>query len=366
MVATGSFRTPLCDRLGITYPIFGFNHSVDVTVAICLAGGIGIYGATRQTPEEITTHLREIRARVGDRPFGVDLVLPANMPERNNREEIEQQLPTEHKEFVEHIYQKYEVGRATRPGLRSRLVRSKETARQELDAVLDSDANVFAIGVGSPPEAIARAKVSGKTIVSLCGSPKHARRALDNGADILVAQGYDAGGHTGTIGTFTLVPQIVALAGDVPVVVAGGVVTGGQIAAALAMGAQGVWCGTVWLTTSEHALEPEIVKKLLEAGPEDTVISRADSGKTLRQVRTAWSEEWAAPDAPAPLRMPYQDILVGDLLGAINEHKVVPLMHTPAGQGVAMLNEVTGVAETMHRLVRETEAALARVRSYGG
>lgn len=361
MVSTEIMHTPICERLGIRYPIFGFNHAVDVTIAVCRAGGIGVYGATRRTPEEIRTELAAIRAGVGDLPFGVDLVLPSGMPQRNNRAEIEAALPSEHRAFVEHLHGKYAVPQGAGPGMRSRFVRSEEVAARQIEAVLESDVNLFAMGVGSPPHAVAAARSAGKTLVSLVGSPKHARRVKEMGVDIIVAQGYDAGAHTGAIGTFTLAPQVLDVAGETPVLVAGGVATGRQIAAALAMGAQGVWVGTAWLFTRENQTDPIILQKLLAAGPEDTVISRADSGKTLRQVRSAWSEEWAAPDAPTPLKMPYQDILIGDLLGAIDRHKVAPLMHSPAGQGVGMFTRETTVAETMTRLVSETEEALARL-----
>lgn len=357
-------HTPICDRLGITYPIFGFNHSIDVTVEVCKAGGIGIYGATRRTPDEIRAELAEIRRRVGDRPFGVDLVLPQGMPARNNREEIEAALPDEHRAFVEYLQDRYAVPQSRGPGMRSRFVRSEEIADRQIEAVLRSDVNLFAIGVGSPPDAIAAAKASGKTIVSLVGSPKHARRVKDLAVDIIVAQGYDAGAHTGTIGTFSLLPQVVDIAGDTPVLAAGGVVTGRHIAASLAMGAMGVWVGTAWLFTRENHTDPIILDKLIAAGAEDTVISRADSGKTLRQIRTAWSDEWAAPGAPAPLKMPYQDILIGDLLGAIDQHHVAPLMHSPAGQGVGAFDQETTVAEVMAKFVSEAEAAIARMRSW--
>lgn len=176
-----------------------------------------------------------------------------------------------------------------------------------------------------------------------------------------MAQGYDAGAHTGTIGTFSLVPQIVDIAGDVPVLAAGGVATGRHVHAALAMGAQGVLLGTAWLTTSEHAMHDVLRRKLLAAGSDDTVISRADIGKTLRQIRTDWSQEWAAPGAPTPLRMPYQDILVGDLLGAIDEHAIEPLMHTPAGQSIADFNEVRNVAEVMQGIVDEARTSMAHL-----
>ena len=176
---------------------------------------------------------------------------------------------------------------------------------------------------------------------------------------MIVAQGAEAGAHTGTVGTFTLVPQIVDACGDIPVLAAGGVATGRHVAAALALGAQGVWAGTIWLTTEEHTshMAPALVDKLLAASSADTVITRSNSGKTFRQIRTSWSDEWAAEGAPAPLKMPYQDVLVGDLLGAISEHEVAPLLHSGAGQGIGYATEVQPVAAVMERLVADAEAA---------
>jgi len=347
--------------LGAKYPIFGFTHEIDVVVEVCLAGGIGVYGGTRNTPEEITEALEEISSRVGDLPFGIDLVLPKNMPEKNNREEIEAELPNAHRNFVDHLYEKYNVPRDNLPGARSRFVRSEEVARNQLDAVLRSDAKIFAMGVGSPPEMIGAAKEFGKTVLSLVGAPRHAEKALDAGADLIVAQGYDAGAHTGEIGTFSLVPQIVDLvAGRIPVLAAGGVATGRHIAAALALGAEGVWMGTPWLTTKEHNTSPKLLTQLLNANSNDTVRSRSDSGKTLRMIKSAWSEEWDAEDNPKPLQMPYHDILVGDLLGSISRHEVEPLLHQPAGQGIAFFNEVKTVRETMEVFVAEASAVLER------
>lgn len=354
-------QTRLTERLGITQPIFGFTHEPAVVAAICKAGGFGVFGATRHTPEEIAHELAWIRQQVGDLPFGVNLVLPTGMPESNDRAAIEAQLPEAHKAFVRGIQEKYAVPPASRAGMRSRFVRSEEVAHRQLEAVLRSDVNLLACGIGSPMDVIERAKATGKLVAALVGSPKHARSALAKPIDILVAQGYDAGAHTGTIGTFSLVPQIVDLAGDVPVLAAGGVATGRHVLAALAMGAQGVWMGTAWLTTSEFPMHEILREKLLAAGSDDTVISRADSGKTLRQIRSAWSEEWAAPGAPAPLKMPLQDILVGDLLGAIDEHEIRPLMHHPAGQSIAYFNEVRSVAEVMREIVDEACEGLARM-----
>ncbi|MEV0084718.1 nitronate monooxygenase [Saccharopolyspora sp. NPDC050642] len=357
-IARGALRTRLCDRFGIEYPIFAFAHSIEVVAAVTEAGGFGVWGATRNTPEEIADGLAALHARLGGKPFGVDLVLPQGMPELDDREAIEREIPAEHRAFVGDLRTRYGVPEDGQSGMRSRFVRSEQVARRQIEAVLASPVAMFAMGIGSPPETIGRAKATGKTVVSLVGTPKHARRALELGADLLVAQGYDAGAHTGTVGTFSLVPRIVDIAGDVPVLAAGGVATGRHVAASLALGAAGVWTGTAWLATREHAMEPEIVAKLLQADVDSTVISRADSGKTLRQIKTKWSEEWAADDAPAPLRMPYQDILVGDLLGAIDRHRVEPLMHSPAGQSVGYVTGVDSVAEVMSRLVAEWHAAL--------
>ena len=354
-------QTRLSKRLGIDNPIFGFTHDSAVVAAICRSGGFGVLGATRHTPEEIAHELAWIRQQVGNRPFGVNLVLPTGMPETNDRAAIEAQLPETHREFVLNLQRKYGVPAASQAGMRSRFVRSDEVAQQQLEVIMRSDVNLLACGIGSPMDVIERAKSCGKLVLALVGSPKHARSALKKPIDILVAQGYDAGAHTGVIGTFSLVPQIVDMAGDIPVLAAGGVATGRHVLAALAMGAQGVWMGTAWLTTTEYRIQDALRQKLLAAGSDDTVISRADSGKTLRQIRTAWSDEWAAPGAPSPLKMPLQDILVGDLLGAIDEHLIEPLMHYPAGQSIGYFNEVRSVSEVMRTIVDEAREGLARL-----
>ena len=358
-----NIRTSICDEYEIDLPIFGFAHSVDTVVAITNAGGLGVFGATRSTPEEIEEALATIRKGVGNRPFGVDLVMPPGMPEHNSREAIELEIPDEHRAFVRGIYNKYKVPKATKPGMRSRFVRSKEVEDQQLEAVMASDVNLFACGIGAPPRAVDQAKSLGKKTCALVGSPHHVQRATVPGIDLIVAQGYDAGAHTGPIGTFSLVPQVVDAVNGLPVLAAGGVATGRHIAAAMALGAVGVWIGTAWLTTKEHQdhMSPTNLKKLLEAGPGDTVISRADSGKTLRQIRSAWSMEWDSDAAPEPLKMPYQDILVGDLLGAISEHGVEPLEHSPAGQGIGWFNEVRSVEAVMGDLVAEAAAAVSQL-----
>ena len=360
-----SFRTPLCDRLGIDLPIFSFSHSLEVTAAVSRAGGYGVFGATHDEPAAILAHAQALREMCEGKPFGLDILLPTLNVEKDDHAAAQAEIPAEHKRFIEHLREKYKVPPATQGHLLVNHVRSQELFAAQADAVIGSGANMFAMAVGTPADVVARAKAAGQVTLSLIGSPRHAQRTRETGVDLIVAQGYDAGAHTGTVGTLSLVPQIVDLVGDVPVIAAGGIATGRQIAAALAMGAQGVWTGTMWLGAREHAVDPILTRQLINAQSEDTVISRSWSGKTLRMVRGAWSDEWAAPDAPKALKMPFQQVLVGEIVAAVNEHRVEPLMWTPAGQSVAYLREIESVNDIIRRLIDETEESLGRLAALG-
>ncbi|MEV5540306.1 nitronate monooxygenase [Saccharopolyspora shandongensis] len=354
---------PTSRSLGSRYPIFGLSHNLDVVAAICNAGGIGMWAAARLLPEEIVEQSRMLRESVGDKPFGINLMLPTKVPPVQDRAAVEVGIPEEHKAFVARLYAKYGVPDDGLIGERNRIVRSDELFDNQIEAALQSSANLFAMAVGSRPSVPDRVRAAGMRLVALVGSPRHVPSALGLEPDFLVAQGYDAGGHTGQVGTFTLVPKIVEMAGEVPVLAAGGIGTGSQIAASLAMGAAGVWLGTVWLGTSEEHLPEALLGKVLRAGCEDTVITRCSSGKPMRQVKTAWAQEWAGEDAPVPLPMPWQDLLVGSLEGAAKRHGIEPLLYTPAGQSVEWVREVTPVAEVMNRLVSETSKAVAVLAS---
>jgi NAD(P)H-dependent flavin oxidoreductase YrpB (nitropropane dioxygenase family) len=361
-----SLRTALCERLGIAHPIFGFSHSVEVTVALAEAGGFPVFGAARETPERIAEDLALIRRRIGARPFGVDLMYPKLAADEPDRESARAKLPAEHLAFVEKLREKYHVPPKTKPHFFSDLVRNQAFFRAQTEAVLASDVDAVATAVGLPKEVIGAAKARGKFTFALVGAARHVRPALEAGVDALIAQGYDAGGHTGPVGTFTLVPQVIEAAerarSGVPVLAAGGVGCGRQVAAALAMGAQGVWLGTAWLATREYGTPPVLLRKILAAKSEDTVLTRAHSGKPCRVLRSAWSDEWEAQGAPEPLPMPYQHALTGELLAAIEEHQVEPLVYEAAGQSVAWFSELTTVRQVVQRLIEETEAALGEFR----
>jgi NAD(P)H-dependent flavin oxidoreductase YrpB (nitropropane dioxygenase family) len=355
-------KNSLCERLGIELPIFGFSHSIDVTVAIARAGGFPVFGAAREVPERIGPELAAIRARLGKRPYGVDLMYPALAGDEPSVAAARAKLPAAHVAFIEQLKAKYGVPAPTKPSFFANTVRNEAFFRAQTESVLASDVDAVATAVGLPRAVVERAKQAGKTAFALIGSPRHVRPALEAGIDVLVAQGYDAGGHTGPIGTFCLVPQVIEAVeregADVPVLAAGGVGCGRQVAAALAMGAQGVWLGTAWLATREYATPPALLAKLLAARSEDTLITRAHSGKPCRVVKSAWSDEWDAPGAPAPLPMPYQHALTGELLAAIEEHQVPELVYEAAGQSIAWFNTLTTVEEVIGRLARETSAAL--------
>tara|TARA_R100000005_G_scaffold48815_3_gene23414 strand:+ start:13328 stop:14419 length:1092 start_codon:yes stop_codon:yes gene_type:complete len=355
--------SPLCKKLGIRYPIFGLAHNIDVMIALAKAGGYPVFGAARSMPEEIADVARIMKEELGDLPFGIDLMLPANVGDETDREGSKADLPQEHQNFVRHLTEKYKVPAATKPTFFSSQIRSQQLFEDQLAATLESSAHSFASAVGMPPEMIKRAREHGKVTFSLVGAPRHAEKAKAAGVDIIVAQGYDAGGHTGPIGTFSLVPQVVDVAGDIPVLAAGGVGHGRHIAASFALGAQGVWLGTAWLASKEHALSEALLNKLLKADSLDTTISLSHSGKPCRLIKSAWSDEWDSPDAPKPLKMPYQQVLTADIVAGVNEHEIEPLIYEATGQSIAWFNELMTVQGIMQRLVGESEAALTAMNN---
>lgn len=352
-------RLPICERLGVRYPIFGFSHSVEVTAAICNAGGVGVYGGTRDTSDKIASQLASIRELVGDRPFGVDLLLPKGVGATADRAASEAAIPQEHLDFVAYLADKYDVPAATKETFFTSQIRNDELFDAQIDAVMESSVDLFATGIGGRKDAVDRAKELGKMTVALVGAPKHAVAAKNWGIDLIVAQGHEAGGHTGNITTLALVPQIVDVAGDVPVLAAGGIGDGRQVAAALALGAAGAWLGTLWLAADEHQTGDALLQQIIEAGSADTLISRSHSGKPARLIRSNWTDEWSSPNAPPPLPMPLQQLLTGPLVAAVEEHQVGALIYGGAGQSVAWCREATTVDAIMERLVDETTAALA-------
>ncbi len=327
-------RTPITDMFGIDLPILAFSHCRDVVAAVSKAGGMGVLGSVAHSPEGLEIDLAWIEAEIGDRPYGVDLIVPAKYAGDAEGglsvDAVKDLIPAEHVAFVRDILTRYDVPElpeGERPSAGGGPVRntdsgmifSAERAGPQLEIALAHKTALVVNALGPPTaDMIERTKAAGRRVGALAGAAQHAERHVNAGVDMIVAQGYEAGGHTGEIGTMVLIPEIVDAVGDVPVLGAGGIGRGRQMAAAMALGAAGVWCGSVWLTTEEAETHPVVKEKFLAARSADTVRSRSRTGKPARQLKSAWTEEWDDPSTPLPLGMPIQPVLVQGALDRID------------------------------------------------
>ncbi len=313
-------RTRVAELLGIEFPILAFSHCRDVVAAVSRAGGFGVLGAVGHTPELLETELRWIEEHSGGRPYGVDLLLPPKYVGAEDggidAGQVRALLPAEHKEFCDELLARYGIpvpsdSERLPPG--AGLNVSPRGYEPLLDVAFGHDIGLVASALGPPPpDLVERAHGAGVVVAALAGTTEHARRHAAAGVDLIVAQGTEAGGHTGEVATMVLVPEVVDAVAPIPVLAAGGIARGRQVAAALALGAEGVWCGSVWLTTEEAETPPVVKEKFLAASSSDTVRSRSLTGQPARMLRTAWTDEWDRPDTPDPLGMPLQTALIGD------------------------------------------------------
>lgn len=368
-------RTAITEMFGIDVPIVAFTHCRDVVAAVCKAGGMGVLGAAAHTPEQLEIDLDWIEAEIGDRPYGVDLIVPAKYAGSDqggaSMADVMALIPAAHVAFVNSLLEKYDVPPlpdGARPGgLASGGVDDGHTvpfsanqADPQLEIALAHRTALVVNALGPPPaHMIARAKQEGRRIGALAGKAQHAERHVNAGVDVIIAQGAEAGGHTGEVGTMVLIPEIVDAVAPVPVLGAGGIGRGRQMAAAMALGAQGVWCGSVWLTTEEAETHPVVKQKFLTATSSDTLRSRSRTGKPARQLRSAWTDEWDDPANPAPLGMPMQPILVGEALARIDRAAYRPgsgaeqLSNYFVGQIVGTMNVVKPAAQVVFDMIDE-------------
>jgi NAD(P)H-dependent flavin oxidoreductase YrpB (nitropropane dioxygenase family) len=364
-------HTEICDRFGIQHPILGFTPSEQVAAAISRAGGLGVLGCVRYNDaDELDRALHWMDEHTGGRPYGVDIVMPATVPTEGTSVDLGSLIPASHREFVERTLTELGVPPLPagpdgpgRPGVLGWL---HSVARAHVDVALKHPIALIANALGSPPpDVIARAHTEGIPVAALAGTAAHAQRHVAAGIDVVVAQGYEAGGHTGEIASMVLLPEVVdAVGADVPVLAAGGIGTGRQIAAALALGATGVWMGSTWLTTEEYTLggpNSSTQRALLAAGSSDTVRSRVYSGKPARLLKTRWTQAWAAPDAPAPLPMPLQNLLVSEAHERIARSGDPDVVAMPVGQIVGRMNRVRPVAEVFDDLLGELAVTLDKL-----
>jgi NAD(P)H-dependent flavin oxidoreductase YrpB (nitropropane dioxygenase family) len=365
-------RTELCERLGIEYPIFAFTPSEKVAAAVSRAGGLGVLGCVRfNEAEELEQTLTWLDENTDGKPYGVDVVMPMKIPTEGTSVDLKAMIPGEHISFVEETLRKLGVPPLPEgEGREGVLGWLHSTARSHVDVALQHRPVLIANALGTPPnDVIELAHEHGVLVAALAGAAKHAASHVANGVDIIVSQGYEAGGHTGEIASMVLTPEIVDAVGPgTPVLAAGGIGCGRQVAASLALGAQGVWTGSLWLTVEEYDLgsSDAVQKALLKAGSSDTVRSRVYTGKPARLLKNKWTAAWDEEGAPAPLPMPLQNLLVADAHNRMNAAHDPDVVAMPAGQIIGRTNEVRPVAQVMAELVAEYEETVARLEKIRG
>lgn len=365
-------KSPICELLGIEFPLFAFSHCRDVVAAVSRAGGFGVFGASRtslgsapQTPESVEEELRWIDDHVGDKPYGVDLLIPENLSTKGEQgvsyKSLQTRIPEQHKKFAKDLLAKHDVKvdyEFSAEGEPQPYDHDRAMAIMEV-AVKHSKVRLLANALGiAPPEMIALGRKHGIPVAALIGSKEHAIRQVNAGVDILVAQGTEAGGHCGEVSTLVLVPEVLKAIrsfSKVPVLAAGGIMTGQQMAGCMAMGAAGAWTGSVWLTTAEAETSNPVREKLLAASSRDTVRSKSRSGKPARQLRTAWTEAWDGPDSPGALPMPLQTMLSSPAYRAFDKaaeggnEKANALVGYIVGQGIGLVDSVQSAVSVVQQ-----------------
>ncbi|HMN80508.1 MAG TPA: nitronate monooxygenase [Burkholderiaceae bacterium] len=354
-------KTKATEMFGLDVPIFAFSHCRDVVVEATRAGGMGVLGTTRIDPVELEAELKWIDRHTDGRPYALDLALPAKMERAVPMSERERTLPPEHVRFVDKLLEDAAI-----PPLpddeRKRLYEqtmgyrlTAEGGMELIEVALEHPQVrlvVGALGV-PPPEMIEVLHRHDIKVGALAGNVEHARKSIAAGVDIIVAQGMEAGAHTGNIASMVLWPQMVDAVAPVPVLAAGGVGRGRQFAAALALGAEGVWCGSIWLGTRESELSPEMKERFFAARSEDAVQRKVFTGKQCRMLRSRFTEAWEAPDAPRPLPMPLQSMLVAEARARIERAKAKEYMGYYVGQIVGDMTEETSTRGVIHDMLLE-------------
>ncbi|MCW2650433.1 MAG: 2-nitropropane dioxygenase [Mycobacterium sp.] len=358
-------HTALCDELGIEFPIFAFTHCRDVVVAVSKAGGFGVLGAVGFTPEQLEIELNWIDEHIGAHPYGVDIVIPnkyegmdSDLSADELKKTLQSMVPQAHLDFARKILADHGVPIDDSDENALQLLGWTEaTATPQVEVALrHPGVTLIANALGTPPvEMIEQIHQSGRKVAALCGSPSQARKHADAGVDVVIAQGGEAGGHCGEVGSIVLWPQVVKEVAPLPVLAAGGIGSGEQIAAALALGAQGAWTGSQWLMVEEAGNTPVQQAAYANATSRDTVRSRSFTGKPARMLRNEWTDAWEQPGNPEPLGMPLQYMVSGIAVAATHKYpdQTVDVAFNPVGQVVGQLKKVEKTATVIERWVQE-------------
>ena len=370
-------KTDICKKLGIEYPIFAFTHCRDVVVAVSKAGGIGVLGAVGYSPEQLKEELDWIDEHIGEYPYGVDTVIPQKyegMDEKDPEqllESLQKMIPDGHREFVEELLSDNGVPKAPETnGPKGGLLGWTEaTAEPQIDEALKHpNVKLIANALGTPPaDMIKKIQDKGVLIGALCGKIKQAVAHKEAGLDFIIAQGGEGGGHTGEIGSIVLWPQIIDAVDGLPVLAAGGIGSGRQMAAAMSTGAQGVWCGSLWLAVEEAAAQPAEKDSYLNATSEDTIRSKAWTGKPARMLKNKWTEAWENPENPDPLPMPLQGMITFDAMRRTSMYagsgSTQDVSFNAAGQVIGQVKQIESVKDVMYRIINEYLDSVERLYS---
>jgi NAD(P)H-dependent flavin oxidoreductase YrpB (nitropropane dioxygenase family) len=366
-------HTELCDLFGIDVPIFAFTHCRDVVVEVSKAGGLGVLGAVGFSAEQLETELQWIDGQIGDKPYGVDTVIPSSYEGMGeiDPEKLEEQLrasvPQEHRDFAAKLLADHGVPEIPEGEQHHELLGwTLATGMPQIEVALrHAKVKLLANALGTPPpDAIARIHESGRPVAALCGSAQQALRHKEAGVDIIIAQGYEAGGHTGEVSSLILWPEVIDAVAPTPVLAAGGIGSGRQVAAAMALGAAGVWTGSIWLTVKESASPMAQKESLLVASSRDTVRSRSVTGKPARMLRNEWTEAWERPDTPDPLPMPLQGMVTMDMVQRTHLYaeKAQAVAFNPVGQIVGAMGQVRPARVVVSELIDGYYDAVERLQ----
>ncbi|MBA3811213.1 MAG: nitronate monooxygenase [Caulobacteraceae bacterium] len=362
-------KSPICDMLGIEFPLLAFSHCRDVVAAVSRAGGFGVLGATAHSPDSVREELKWIDDHVDGKPYGLDVLIPENMATAGEPgvtyRTLKARVPPGHDAFARALLARAGVALAERVIDDAQPQPFDPTrALEVLDAAFEHPIRLIANALGvPPPEMIQMGRSRGVPVAALVGAKEHAIRQIAAGVDILVVQGTEAGGHCGEVSTLVLVPEVlVAIKGlrDVPVLAAGGIMTGRQMAACMALGAAGAWTGSVWLATTESEVSEIFRSKMIAATSRDAVRSRSRTGKPARQLRSAWTDAWERdPASPGALPMPLQSLVSEyalrcvDRAAAAGNEQAREMVTYFVGQGVGLIDAVRSAGQVVQSFKEE-------------
>ncbi len=372
-------KTAICEMLGVDFPLVAFSHCRDVVAAVTRAGAFAVLGATAFTPDQLELELKWIDEHTDGKRYGVDVLIPENLLTKNEKGVtygmLEERVPQKHRDFARDLMRKYgiepsqSIEEVRRRPPDAPVSMQQENALKLLEVSFRHRIGLIANALGVPPQPmIEMGRKHGVPVAALVGAPEHAVRQAEAGVDIIVAQGGEAGGHTGQVATIVLVPEVIRAIKpirNIPVLAAGGIMTGRQMAACIAMGAAGVWTGSVWLATNESETTQIFREKMIAARSRDTVRSRCRTGKPTRQLRSAFTDAWEGPDSPGALPMPLQSLVSEPTLAAAQlaaergNQKARELVTYFVGQGVGLVDSVKSCRTVVQEFMEDFAEAIS-------